>query len=827
MCPTFPLSMSRILRPTMALLLALPFAAVPALAQSYVTDAALQPRPLAYQADALRPGLVPRDSLSAPELARRVSSLYTRQAELLQADADGDVARYNRLLDALVLDTQMMAERPGVLFEPRFRELYSTVLTEYERFYDRPALDRGEVFAFRDAAIGAIEPMFPFDTGAYQLEHVRLPEVAALSFTTEIPMDVNAKVERYLRFLLARPGHVERLRQRADTYFPMVERVLAEEGVPDELKYLAMVESALNPSAYSHAGAAGMWQFIRATGRAYGLRAESEMDERLDPEKATRAAARHLKDLHDRFGDWQLALAGYNCNPAVIARASRRFEQRTGDLATFWDIDGAIPRETRAYVPMFIATALVLSNPDAYGLPAAETGPQYAFDRVPVAGGTRLSTVARTIGVDEAVIRALNPSLRQGRVPNARVPHMLRIPVGMYAAHEAALDRLAPPEASGPRFAAESVQFRGRAVRPLAPLAPSDALIAASQAAGQRAPLVAQSRPAAPLVARDEGRIARQALVANDAAARPPLLSPSSAPALALSAPAAARETAADAVAAPVAQAETAPEPMEALPATPELVAEAMPEEPAPAETHSEGMPAAAEVAELDLGELGTATNPGPASTEPELVAEAAPVETEPAAELVAEAAPVVQEAPAPQTPKPTAAPLPSAATGLVAPGLLDLARAMGPPTPEEAPTAAEAAEAAEAAPEAATPVRTVSSRPTSYVVQRGEYLYMLANRFGTTVTELKRLNGIGDVVHPGQRLTLPGGAAAPEAAAPATARTVQHRVRSGDTLSGIAVQYGVTVRQIQRWNNMSGTSLLAGQRLRIETTRGARTVRG
>ena len=798
--------MPRILRPTMALLLALPLAASPALAQSLVTDAALQPRPLAYQADALLPGFVPRDSLSAPELARRLSALYARQAELLQADADGDAARTNRLLDALVLDVQMMAERPGVLFEPRFRELYSTVLTEYERFYDRPALDRGEVFAFRDAAIGAIEPMFPFDTGAYQLEHVRLPDVRT-SFATEIPMDVNAKVERYLRFLLARPGHVERLRQRADTYFPMIERVLAEEGVPDELKYLAMVESALNPSAFSHAGAAGMWQFIRATGRAYGLRAQGDFDERLDPEKATRAAARHLNDLHDRFGDWQLALAGYNCNPAVIARASRRFQQRTGDLATFWDIDGAIPRETRAYVPMFIATALVLSNPDAYGLPATERGPQYAFDRVPVAGGTRLSTVARVIGVSESTVRALNPSLRRGRVPSARVPHMLRIPVGMYEAHAAALDRLAPPEAGGPRFAAESVQFQSRSVRPLAPLAPSDALIAASQAAGRRAPLVASRRAPAPTVERDERRIARQALVANEAAARAPQLSPSSAPALAMSAPAAAAETAADAV--PVAEGPPAAAPaesMEALPQTPELVAEAMPEAPGPA---ADVTPAAAE----------PDADAAPAVADPVVVevASATPDEPAPAPEAEPAAAELVAEAPEASA----AAPLPSAATGLVAPGVLALAQEMNEADAAEAPAASEAAAAD------APPVRTVSSRPTSYVVQRGEHLYMLARRFGTTVGAIQRLNGIGDVIHPGQRLRLPGGEATPEPAAPATVRTVQHRVRSGETLSGIAVQYGVTVRQIQRWNNLRGTSLLAGQRLRIETTRGARTVRG
>lgn len=465
--------------PRLPLLLAALLVAAPVLtarAQSPATDAApaRSAKALPTPADALLPGFVPGDSPSDEELARRVAAFYERQAALLQADAAGDADRYAVLLDDLVADVQVAAQRPGMLLEPRFREVYSSVLTEYERFYERPFLDRGDVYALRAAGIDAVER--GFDQGGPLLDHVTLPDFGA--FVATIPMDVNPKVERYLQFLLNRPSHVERLRSRADTYFPMVERILAEEGVPDELKYLAMVESALNPLAQSHAGAAGMWQFIPATGRAYGLRAEREIDDRLDPETATRAAARHLRDLYDRFGDWQLALAGYNCNPAVIARGVKRFEAQTGRRARFWDIDHVIPQETRAYVPMFIATSLILSNPEAYGLTDYEPGPTYAFDRIPVAGGTRLATVARTIDVDEAVLRALNPSLKQGAVPNVRVPHMLRIPAGYYSQFAADLDRLAPPEAGAGRFVAESVQFGTRNVRPLAPQDHSEALVA-------------------------------------------------------------------------------------------------------------------------------------------------------------------------------------------------------------------------------------------------------------------------------------------------------------------------------------------------------------
>ncbi|NNF56832.1 MAG: LysM peptidoglycan-binding domain-containing protein, partial [Rhodothermaceae bacterium] len=403
-------------------------------------------------------------SLSEEQLARRIARLYVRQAELLEAEAAGDTDAYQGQLDALVRDVQLLAERPGASDAARFREVYSSILTEYEQFYDEPALSRGEVYSFREQAFASVDAV-----DGPLMEDVSLPPSTVQAYATVFPMDMNRSVESSLRFLQRSPGHVARLRSRADTYFPMVERILAEEGVPDELKYLAMVESALNPRAYSHAGAAGMWQFIPATGRAYGLRVSREMDDRLNPEKATRAAARHLRDLYERFGDWQLALAGYNCNPARIQRELNRAEARLGRQPTFWDIYDHIPRETHNYVPMFIATSIVLSNPEAHGFPATyEAGPQFAYDTIPVEGGTSLGTVAGILDVDVSVLRALNPSLRRSRVPDQRDPWMLRIPPRFYADHAEALDRLAPRSARGSAlYAAQTVNFGTRAFRPI------------------------------------------------------------------------------------------------------------------------------------------------------------------------------------------------------------------------------------------------------------------------------------------------------------------------------------------------------------------------
>lgn len=393
------------------------------------------PLPLTPAAQWIESSLPQGDSLSAQELARRIGRLYGNQSAMLVAEAEGDVARYEDLLSATMQDLRQLALRPGVLDETRFRELYRSVLTEYENYYGPDpefAAERGEIFALRAEMFAALD-----DVENPLLEDVDLPSSVMATF----PMEINRAVEAQLQFLLRKTGHLRTVRQRAETYFPMIEQVLAEEGVPDELKYLAVIESALNPNAHSWAGAGGMWQFIPATGRASGLTVTREFDERLDPEAATRAAARHLLELYDMFGDWQLAISGYNCNPAKIRRELRAAEQRLGRKATFWDIYNHIPRETRGYVPAFIATSLIMSNPDAFNLPPVQPGPRYEFDLVPVRGGTTLAAVAESAGTDLSALRALNPALRQSRAPQGRT-YMVRVPAGHYTRYADRLDRL-------------------------------------------------------------------------------------------------------------------------------------------------------------------------------------------------------------------------------------------------------------------------------------------------------------------------------------------------------------------------------------------------
>ena len=367
------------------------------------------------------------DSFSDEQILRRMGRIYEYQGELLAAKARGDYQAVEDMLDISMSAVSVLLSQPGILDNEQFQDLYRTVVTQHERhfgFSDSLAVQRGDIYQVRDHMFS----MLNADEGP-SLERIDLPELTFAD--AEIDMTINEKVRNSIVFLLTDPDrHINNWLSRSDTYFPMIEQILREEGVPDELKYLAMIESGLNPDARSWASAVGMWQFIRATGRAYGLNANGWVDERRNPEKATRAAAKHLKDLHRMFGDWHLALAGYNYSPGKLRRHIRRAEARLGRKATFWDVYNNIPRETRNYVPMFIATSLVASNPQEFGLGQGYTpGKPYEFDYVPVYGMLSLGEIASLAQTDVATIKALNPELRGNSLPPTRAAYYIRLPL--------------------------------------------------------------------------------------------------------------------------------------------------------------------------------------------------------------------------------------------------------------------------------------------------------------------------------------------------------------------------------------------------------------
>jgi len=215
--------------------------------------------------------------------------------------------------------------------------------------------------------------------------------------------------------------------QRGERYLPMIRSILAEEGLPEELAYLALVESAFHPHARSPAAAVGLWQFIESTGRASGLRIDWWVDERLDPEAATRAAARHLKELYARFADWDLALAAYNAGAGGVGRAltSRGAEG-------FWELSaaGGLRAETRRYVPKFYAAVRIAQDPEAHGFAPPGSVAPIRYETVWVDSPIDLRTAARVSGANLETLRRLNPALQRGCTPPGTQDYPLRVPAG-------------------------------------------------------------------------------------------------------------------------------------------------------------------------------------------------------------------------------------------------------------------------------------------------------------------------------------------------------------------------------------------------------------
>jgi membrane-bound lytic murein transglycosylase D len=223
-----------------------------------------------------------------------------------------------------------------------------------------------------------------------------------------------------------RPIFEEALRRRG-RHGPMVSRALADRGMPQDLLYLAMIESGFDPRAYSRAHASGLWQFVRETGTRYGLEVNRAVDERRDPIKSTDAALRYLSALHARFGSWYLAAAGYNTGENRVARVMREEKGRErGTDAEFYDVFHRLPGQTRDYVPVMIAAARIGKDPAAYGF-AVEPLPPWTFHEVVAPPATPLASLARRAGTTVATIKELNPHLALERTRNDR-SMVVRVP---------------------------------------------------------------------------------------------------------------------------------------------------------------------------------------------------------------------------------------------------------------------------------------------------------------------------------------------------------------------------------------------------------------
>jgi len=243
-----------------------------------------------------------------------------------------------------------------------------------------------------------------------------------------IPMILNNSVENHLEYFKTRGReHFQRWLDRSARYIPMMHQIMREKNLPEDLVYVAMIESGFNPYAISWAKAVGPWQFMPATGKMYGLKIDWWIDERKDPIKSTHAAAEHLKDLHNLFGSWPLALASYNAGAGKVQRAVLR--TRSED---FWDIKASryIRRETKNYVPKYMAATMISKNPEAYGFTVPEKAAPYEFDEVEISESTDLRLIARCAECTYEEVKELNPELKRWITPPQMTNYVLRLPKG-------------------------------------------------------------------------------------------------------------------------------------------------------------------------------------------------------------------------------------------------------------------------------------------------------------------------------------------------------------------------------------------------------------
>lgn len=242
---------------------------------------------------------------------------------------------------------------------------------------------------------------------------------------TSMPFTLNERIFSFINYFAVRNRDYSRMvLQRKYIYFPLFEETLAYHDMPDDIKYLAIIESGLNPKAKSRVGAMGLWQFMPATGRMYNLHVNRDIDDRMDPEMSTDAAAKYLKSLYRMFGDWELALAAYNCGPGNVRKAITR----SGGKRTFWEIYNWLPKETRGYVPQFQAMMYIFRYAEEHNLTLENPTFPVAYDRINFNQEIDLEYLAKMTDICLDDLEYLNPSVQNKLIPSTNKHIPVRIP---------------------------------------------------------------------------------------------------------------------------------------------------------------------------------------------------------------------------------------------------------------------------------------------------------------------------------------------------------------------------------------------------------------
>ncbi len=352
-------------------------------------------------------------------LARAQERVQAGKRLLQEGNPEGARTAFDQAVEAL-LDAPVALEERARL-ERKLEDIIDLI---YKYDVDQlGAGDPSEKSAFDRSPLDDIrEKNFPLDPKLKDLVQHQIS-----STQSKLPLDLNDSILSFVSYFANGKGRNTLIAgwRRSHRYRPMIERILQEEGVPQELLFLAQAESGFLPRAVSYKAACGMWQFVSFRGKEYGLSQSPLMDLRLDPEKATRAAARHLRDLYQQFGDWHLAMAAYNCGPGCVSRAI----ERTG-YADYWQLRrlNALPKETANYVPIILALTIVTKNADQYGIELNDPEPAMQYETLTLDSPTHLDLIADAADLPVGYFRDLNPALLRSIAPAG---YELRVPLGL------------------------------------------------------------------------------------------------------------------------------------------------------------------------------------------------------------------------------------------------------------------------------------------------------------------------------------------------------------------------------------------------------------